>query len=315
MSAFDIYWTKNAQDRLWFFVQSIKQEIGGFGYARKISDREIVVDDVWLAPQWVTASEVDFVDGDGVAYAIEKASNDGRLDEADFVWVSWHSHNTMKTFWSGTDEKCIETYGESGVTRLLSIVGNHSMEYRQRLDFFGVDFEGFKLPQVTFDNLDLMDDLTDPAFDCFAEWAREVKNAIREKPKVQAEPATATKVSTWTGSGWSGAAKTLPPAVSTVDEAPNTRDSTAYRPVGESGQPEYFFPGKGWLSQDECSGPKFDETEFEYDSEELELGHAVALAVHKGEVKDIDELSPEERDALIAYYDVLGDCTSVQALH
>lgn len=317
-SQFDIYWQKLPQDKLWHYVRAIKTEVGGFGYARQISACEVVVEDVWLAPQYVSHSEVDFIDGDGVAYAINKAADDGRLGEDDFVWVSWHSHNTMKAFWSGTDEACINGYGKSGIKRLLSIVGNHKLEYSQRLDFFNVKHDGFALPQVTFDDLTLLSDPADPAYDIYDVWNEELKEMIKEKPKTVYVPGK-TQMGSWKGGKWAPNPTKPSSAKSTTTSKPGDKsdgqtptpdaqseklysslDATAYRSNAEGDITAYNLPGVGWVDEHFVSDAN------EYDSEMLELGRAVAVAITNNEISFV-ECNEEEKEAVIAFYDVIGN--------
>lgn len=155
----DLYWTLDVRKRVWGLIDNIKTEVGGFGYAAIEEDEAggkfIVWYDVFLVPQTVTSGEVDYEtkDGSGVGYAIARAADDGVLGKDDHVWVSWHSHNSMKSFWSGVDEKCINDFGKSGMPMLMSLVGNHDHEYKARLDFFDVEHCGLIIPKVTMDDL------------------------------------------------------------------------------------------------------------------------------------------------------------------
>lgn len=199
MSGIDIEIGVLAQHRLWAFIEAHKTEVGGFGFARfdRQNDR-IVWDETFLVPQLVSHGEVD-IQNEGLVYAIEKANNAGRLDADDFVWVSWHSHHTMKAFWSSTDEKCIKTYGGAGMKSLLSFVGCHDHEYRMRLDFFGVEHDRLVIPQLTMDEQDLWPQIDDPLN---VDIYHEIKENVEVKkyaPATQqsfggAKPVTTTKL-------------------------------------------------------------------------------------------------------------------------
>lgn len=173
-----IYVTSDAHAKVWAFVRTLNTEVGGFGYAKRVEDG-LLWYDTFLVPQEVSHSEVSF-DGGGIAAAVERAASDGVLGAEDHVWVSWHSHHTMKAFWSATDEKCIETYRDAGIANLISFVGCHDHEYRLRFDMFGVEHHGITMPQVTIDELTL---LCDPADELFGSIFDEIaKNVRKTKP-------------------------------------------------------------------------------------------------------------------------------------
>jgi hypothetical protein len=146
----------NAQTdrRLWAFIRAVDTEIGGWGYAKLVGG-DLHWEQVFLVPQEVNQSEVDFETTGGDAAAVERAINDGVLDDPAFVWVSWHSHHSMKAFWSNTDQKRIAALAKTGVQRLLSFVGCHDGSYQLRLDVFDVEAAGINLGQVTRSDLKL----------------------------------------------------------------------------------------------------------------------------------------------------------------
>lgn len=174
----DVFINAQVKFKLWSIIDSLKKEVGGFGYAR-IDGEDIVWENVFLVQQESSKSSVDFTGG-GIGEAVERAANDGVMAKPGFVWLSWHSHHSMGAFWSSTDEACIKTYGEAGIPMLLSFVGNHKHEYKCRLDMFNVDHHGVNVGQVTMDGLDIYEDLTDPVF-------RSLQDEIKDKVK---DPAT-----------------------------------------------------------------------------------------------------------------------------
>ena len=139
----------DAKARLWAFIRAVDVEVGGMGYAFLQDDGTLLWMDTFLIPQEVNSSEVDFETTGGDQVAIERAIADGVLDNPRFVWVSWHSHHTMKAFWSATDDKRIAAMNNVGVKRLLSFVGTHSGEYKMRCDLFGVQAHDVNIGQVT----------------------------------------------------------------------------------------------------------------------------------------------------------------------
>ena len=168
--------TSDAEARLWGLIRAVDTEIGGWGYA--FADGEAITwSKTFLVPQIATHSEVDFEATGGDIAAIERAAEDGVLNQPDFVWVSWHSHHTMKPFWSKTDDKRIAAMRQAGVTRLVSFVGCHDGSYRLRVDVFDVEAHGIRIPQVTLDELDLH---SDPDDEFAADIMREVAVNLRK---------------------------------------------------------------------------------------------------------------------------------------
>lgn len=145
----------NTERRLWALIRAVETEIGGWGYAR-LDGSDLIWSEVFLVPQEVSSSEVDFESTGGDAAAVERAISDGVLDDLGFVWVSWHSHNSMKAFWSTTDDARIAAMAKTGITRLLSFVGCHDGNYRLRLDVFDVQAHDISLGQVSLADLKLV---------------------------------------------------------------------------------------------------------------------------------------------------------------
>lgn len=171
--------TQDTEQRLWALIRAVKTEIGGWGYAFQQDDGCFDWTEVFLVPQIATSSEVDFETTDGDVVAIEKAVSDGVIGMEGFCWVSWHSHHTMKAFWSSTDDKRIAAMHKAGVKKLLSFVGCHDTEYKMRLDVFDVEAHGISIRQVTLDDVKLVGEVSEVD----ATIAAEVKANLRERPK------------------------------------------------------------------------------------------------------------------------------------
>jgi len=155
---------KDADARLWAFIRAVKVEVGGMGYAFLLEDGTLHWSDTFLIPQEVTSAEVDFEITGGDERAIERAIEDGVLDNPSFVWVSWHSHHTMKAYWSSTDDKRIAAMQGVGVKRMLSLVGAHDGTYKMRLDVFPQEpLHGVVIPQITMDDLTFKREVVGPS--------------------------------------------------------------------------------------------------------------------------------------------------------
>lgn len=175
----------HTERRLWALIRAVDTEIGGWGYAYLEDQDNMLWNDVFLVPQYASPSEVDFESTGGDVVAIEKAIADGVLDDPNFLWVSWHSHHTMKPYWSKTDDQRIEGLAKAGITRLLSFVGCHDGSYKMRLDFYNAMAHGVRIGQVTIDNMVLY---PDPNDEFAAGIFREVAANVQAPPK----PAPAT---------------------------------------------------------------------------------------------------------------------------
>lgn len=211
--------TSEAQVKLWTIIESYKTEVGGFGGAYLDEQtNDLIWDDVFLIPQFVSHGEVDF-DADSMVAAIDKFG--ARLDDPKFVPVSWHSHNSMKAFWSATDEKCIKTYGKAGMRNLISFVGNHSHEYKLRFDYFGVEHCGLVIPQITMDEQMLFLDPNDPVYSAlFDEMEANVRNKPKPAPKAQSLQQANTQFGTsWDKGKYSNTASGTPEPGSQLERA------------------------------------------------------------------------------------------------
>lgn len=126
----------------WQFAHALTQrawtEVAAFGYCTQEHDSKdhwLYVDELFVVPQIVSSSEVDFVT-DGLPYAIEKAVDDDRLHDLRFCF---HSHVDMAVFFSQTDAEMIASMGKQGIPWFASVVLNKKRESNGRIDIFGLD--------------------------------------------------------------------------------------------------------------------------------------------------------------------------------
>jgi len=111
--------------------KEFRYEIGGVG--RVIVDKEGFID---LGPpvileQEVSTGECEFKDS--IVKWLETWAPESLTQEMPNVsFYLWHSHNSMATFWSATDEEWISNYIGTGL--LVSLVGNHKAEWKCRVD-------------------------------------------------------------------------------------------------------------------------------------------------------------------------------------
>lgn len=167
-----------AVDRFWAYVDSVTTEIGGIGYVRREPSGALYWHKTVLLPQHADGGSFDF---DDPCDMIQKAHDDGVLGDPSFVWLWWHSHVSMGTFWSSTDtDEFIAPFRDAGAPALISIVGNHRHEYKMRLDVFDHDLA----PHITLENVDFLTEYDSALAD---EVAAEVKQLVKPKKAAPAK--------------------------------------------------------------------------------------------------------------------------------
>lgn len=117
--------------KMMFYIRNFDLEISGFGsvYERMYEKRRwLEVKKIYLLEQECTSAETE-IDEQIVSKFIQTHE---RIAHRMRLW--WHSHAKMSVFWSGTDEKNIQTLHNNDY--LLSIVGNHAKDVLGRLDVF-----------------------------------------------------------------------------------------------------------------------------------------------------------------------------------
>ena len=108
-----------------------ESEIGGMLVAIKDKDNDWELKDPVILKQIISASNC-VLDKDALALYYTKAGTKYKKNEFRFVW--WHSHHTMKAFWSATDLKAIEEYNDGDFS--FSLVVNLRQEYKFRVSLW-----------------------------------------------------------------------------------------------------------------------------------------------------------------------------------
>jgi hypothetical protein len=124
-----LYITPEAKQKLELYTAAASGEISGLGRAYVHND-DIYVEDIYLLKQECTGSSTD-LDPEAVAEFITELIAAGRAPEE--IKVFWHSHDNMGCFWSGTDEKTCQSFGNGW---MVSIVVNKKGESLSRLDVY-----------------------------------------------------------------------------------------------------------------------------------------------------------------------------------
>jgi hypothetical protein len=124
-----------ANEKITHWVDLAEGEVSGLGvidpvYGEDGQIEAFEVDDIFLLDQVSTKSNTE-LDPQAVAEFLVEAAEAGFADRVR-LWV--HSHGAMDTFWSATDDACIEGIG--GEPYLVSLVVNKAGDRRARLDTF-----------------------------------------------------------------------------------------------------------------------------------------------------------------------------------
>lgn len=180
-----------------YYIQNIDAEISGWGKT-EIKDGNIYVKDIVIFKQIVTGSTTE-LDQDARALFGMELKRAGEKQEDWNLW--WHSHNTMDTFWSSTDEKAIAN--EIGcIPFLLSIVSNKAKKILSRIDVTMTHNTPFEIEcgQKTMDKLETIVEpveVSDEEYlkyeklnlevDNFKEKIKALKTGLEEKEKELSE--------------------------------------------------------------------------------------------------------------------------------
>lgn len=108
-----------------------KAEIGGMCVAVQDDDGDWEIKDPVILKQEISASNC-ILDKDALALYYTKIGAKMKKKTFRFVW--WHSHHTMKAFWSATDLKAIEEYSDGDFS--FSLVINLKEEYVFRVSIW-----------------------------------------------------------------------------------------------------------------------------------------------------------------------------------
>lgn len=107
-------------------------EVAAMGYAT-IEGSVVNVNEVFLVPQVVSGSSVEFMDT-GFPWAVQKALDEGRIEELRFCW---HSHVNFGAFFSATDKDMVRKVRNHGpIPWFCSVVLNKKGDTHAQLDYF-----------------------------------------------------------------------------------------------------------------------------------------------------------------------------------
>ena len=116
--------------KLMIYTKCVDCEIGGLGLVERVGNK-FYISEVYLLKQEVTQTETT-LDLTDVSRLMQELHQQGKDVSKLRFW--WHSHNTMATNWSGTDEETGRDF--AGDDYLISIVTNHKGDMRCRMNFY-----------------------------------------------------------------------------------------------------------------------------------------------------------------------------------
>lgn len=119
-------------DKFEHYTDLIDKEIACFGYCKQTEDGNIYVDHLFLVPQEVSGTSVDFT-SEGLAFAVNKAIEDDRVEDMKFCI---HSHVNMSASFSNIDHDMVKDMGKTGTPWFASVIFNKKREVAGRIDMF-----------------------------------------------------------------------------------------------------------------------------------------------------------------------------------
>lgn len=158
-----IIFKEDFKNKIEWFVNNYKEEISGW-IVGKIEE-EIILEDLLIPYQEVSSGSVDTTNGDLVKLRKEYG------DRCKDIIGHWHSHNTMSSFWSGTDEEFITQHMKDRAIRIFvvsSVKDGHRIRLEIRKPF-----------NVSLDCLDYEEEETNPKLG--KELLKEIEKKVKKK--------------------------------------------------------------------------------------------------------------------------------------
>ena len=136
--------------QLWAWVDlAAPKEVSGFGVVHvDTKDSALLRVTELCLPKQVSSAGDTTIEGAACSAEQYRLIQEGRDNDAERMLLWWHSHGSMKPFWSGQDESAIRAI--EGDPYLISLVVNSDREYECRLDIW-------KPIRATFDTFVGMD--------------------------------------------------------------------------------------------------------------------------------------------------------------
>ena len=143
-----------------------KSEIGGMSVMVKDKDGDWELQQPVILKQQISSGNT-IIDKDALAeYYVKQAQKMGKK-EFRFCW--WHSHHTMKAFWSGTDVTAIQEYSDGDFS--FALVVNLKGEYKFRVSVWN--------PVEAHEDVEL--EITGSSSKCTPKMKKEVEELCNDK--------------------------------------------------------------------------------------------------------------------------------------
>ena len=145
-----------------------KSEIGGMSVMVKDKDGDWELQQPVILKQQISSGNT-VIDKDALAEYYVKQAQKMSKKEYRFCW--WHSHHTMKAFWSGTDITAIEEYSDGDFS--FALVVNLKGEYKFRVSVWN--------PVEAHEDVEL--EVTGSSSKCTPKMKKEVEELCNDKVK------------------------------------------------------------------------------------------------------------------------------------
>jgi proteasome lid subunit RPN8/RPN11 len=128
--------TIQAYQKMRHWVNLAKGEVSGLGTVSEVKNQQgklihYIIDDIYLLKQESSSADTVLDDSAIATFMIEMAKKKKNLST---IKLWWHSHGNLKTFWSTTDEQCIQNLANSSY--MISIVTNKEKQILTRIDIY-----------------------------------------------------------------------------------------------------------------------------------------------------------------------------------
>ena len=153
------------------YVKMVDSEINGLGLVEKVGSASFRITEIYLLDQKVSGASCD-IDNLAFTKLMEKLIAEGKNPSMIRFW--WHSHNTMGTGWSTTDEKTGKKF--AGSEYLISLVAAHNGDMRARINIY-------QPVEIEVDNIKIIIENPIPDNNIIEECKKEIQDCVKEEKK------------------------------------------------------------------------------------------------------------------------------------
>jgi len=154
------------------YVKMVDVEINGLGLVEKVGDATFKVVELYLLEQKVSGAYCD-IDQLAFTKLMERLIAEGKNPSMLRFW--WHSHNTMGTNWSTTDEETGKKF--AGSEYFISLVAAHNGDMRARINIY-------QPVNIEVDNIKIVIENPIPDNNIIEECKSEIQEYVKEEQKI-----------------------------------------------------------------------------------------------------------------------------------